>query len=330
MSPARLGRLALLFILLALLALSAGMHMDVIGLLSQSLRLAIPIALGAFAGILCERSGVINIGLEGMMLSSACLGYVGALLTQSLAVGLICAVLASILLSILLAVLAIHLNMDQIIAGTVINIGAVGITGFIRRTFLLASDLPAPGTLPVIPIPVLHRIPVIGPILFQQQPIVYLGLCLLVILHIILFHTVWGLRTRACGEHPLAADTVGIHVRKLRFVNVTASGVITGLAGAWFTLETTGAFEDLMTGGKGFIALAALIFGGWKPIGAFQGAFLFGFADALQIKLQIYGIPIPHQFLGMLPYIITMVVLAGIIRRSTAPAADGQPYRRAS
>jgi simple sugar transport system permease protein len=153
-------------------------------------------------------------------------------------------------------------------------------------------------------------------------------LILLGVLYVVLFHTPWGLRTRAVGEHPLAADTVGINVFRTRYINVIAAGCIAGLAGAWFSLETVGSFEDLMTGGKGFIALAAMIFGNWNPIGAFLGALLFGFADALQIKLQILNVPLPYQFLGMAPYIVTMIALAGFIGRTTPPAAGGQPYEK--
>jgi simple sugar transport system permease protein len=147
-------------------------------------------------------------------------------------------------------------------------------------------------------------------------------------MYFMLIYTPWGLRTRAVGEHPRAADTVGVNVFKVQYINVIVAGMIAGLAGAWFSLETVGSFEDVMTGGKGFIALAAMIFGNWSPIGAFLGALLFGFADALQIKLQILNVPLPYQFLGMAPYLVTMVVLAGLIGRTTPPAAEGKAYEK--
>jgi simple sugar transport system permease protein len=171
-------------------------------------------------------------------------------------------------------------------------------------------------------------IPVLGPIFFRHQPLVYTTWLLVGLIHVLLFYTPWGLRTRAVGEYPRAADTLGVNVYAVRYGNVIASGILAGLAGAWFSLETVGAFDDMMTGGKGFIALAAMIFGKWKPCGAFGGALLFGFVDALQIKLQIVGVNVPHQFLGMTPYIVTMVVLVGFIGRAVPPAAVGQPYER--
>jgi simple sugar transport system permease protein len=177
-------------------------------------------------------------------------------------------------------------------------------------------------------------LPVIG-YLLELQPMVYVMLLLVPLTHFVLFHTPWGLRTRAVGEHPRAADTLGVNVYLVRYVNVIAAGMIAGLAGAWFSLETTGSFEDVMTGGKGFIALAAMIFGKWNPFGAFLAALLFGFSDALQFKLQILAVKlpflnveVPYQFEGMLPYIVTMIALAGVIGRSTPPAADGKPYEK--
>jgi simple sugar transport system permease protein len=313
-------------VLAALIAAAAGASLDLVGLLAQSLRLSTPIVLGALAGILCERSGVINIAIEGMMLAGACLGYVVAAYTGSLGLGVAAAILAGALMAAFHAALAIYQRTDQIISGTVINILAIGTTGFIRRSILLQTTLRGPPLLPYLPIPLLRRIPILGPVLFNNQPIVYAALILLVVVHVGLFHTPWGLRTRACGEHPRAADTVGIDVLRLRTVNVLLGGMVAGLAGAWFSLETTGTFDDLMTNGKGFIALAAMIFGKWNPLGALLGALLFGFADATQIKLQVLGIGVPYQFLGMLPYVVTMIVLAGVVGRAVPPAADGQPY----
>jgi len=179
-----------------------------------------------------------------------------------------------------------------------------------------------------MPIPILKDIPILGPIFFQHQPIVYVMLILTFLTHFILFYTPWGLRTRAVGEHPRAADTVGINVYRVRYINVTLSGLIAGLAGCWFTLEWVGTFNLLMTGGKGFIALAAMIFGKWSPFGSFAAAVIFGFANALQINFQLNMPNIPYQFLTMAPYLLTMIVLAGVIGRAIPPAADGQPYEK--
>lgn len=307
---------------------SMGQRLEVLGLLAQSLRLATPIALGALAGLLCERCGVVNIGIEGMMLSAACLGFIVALYTSNTWLGLGMAVLVGCVMAAVHAILAIHGSVDQIISSTVLNIFAVGITGFLRRAVLLQNPRGAPAVFSAWPLPFVSDIPVLGPIFFRHQPLVYTTWLLVGLIHVLLFYTPWGLRTRAVGEYPRAADTLGVNVYAVRYGNVIASGILAGLAGAWFSLETVGAFDDMMTGGKGFIALAAMIFGKWKPCGAFGGALLFGFVDALQIKLQIVGVNVPHQFLGMTPYIVTMVVLVGFIGRAVPPAAVGQPYER--
>jgi simple sugar transport system permease protein len=317
----------LLAILAILTALAQGGSIDLIGMLASSLRMCTPIALGAMAGILCERSGVVNIGIEGMMLASAAFGFGANLFFKNIWVGVLVAILVGGLMAALHALMCIRFKTDQIISGTAINILAVGASGFLRRAYLVKAYFVGQ-TLPIIKIPFLSEIPVLGTLFFRSQPIVYTMLILLPVVHVVLFYTPWGLRTRAVGEHPRAADTVGVNVFKTRYVNVIVAGCIAGLAGAWFSLETVGSFEDVMTGGKGFIALAAMIFGNWSPIGAFFGALLFGFADALQIKLQILNVPLPYQFLGMAPYLVTMIVLAGLIGRTTPPAADGKPYEK--
>jgi simple sugar transport system permease protein len=307
---------------------SIGRRLEVLGILTQSVRLATPIALGALAGILCERCGVVNIAIEGMMLSAACLGFAVALYTYNIWVGHLAAVLTGGAVAALHAMLAIHWRVDQIISGTVLNMLAVGLTGFVRRTILLHNPREAPAVLPPWPLPLLSDLPGLGPLFFRHQPLVYAMFLLVLTVHVLLFYTSWGLRTRAVGEHPRAADTVGIDVFAVRYRNVIAGGMIAGLGGAWFSLETVGNFEDLMTSGKGFIALAAMIFGKWNPLGALGGALLFGFVDALQIKLQIAGVHVPYQFLGMTPYVVTMIVLAGVIGRAVPPAASGVPYEK--
>jgi len=222
------------------------------------------------------------------------------------------------------AFMSITLKMDQIISGTVLNILALELTGFFYQ-----QGLTTQGKLTPVRIPLLADIPLVGPVLFNNPPITYFSLVLVVVVHILLFRTVWGLRTRAVGEHPKAADTVGIDVIRMRYINVIIGGMIAGLAGGYLTLEAVGSFERAMTNGRGFVALAVMIFGKWTPFGAWGAALLFGFANALQTQFQFLGIStIPHQFVGMLPYILTIVVLAGFVGRARPPAAIGQPYEK--
>lgn len=329
----RLGALVLsLDVLLTVLAIliwaSSGRRLEVLGLLAQTLRLATPIALGAFGGLLCERSGIINIAIEGMMLSAACCGFLVALWTQSVWLGVLAASASGGCLAALHALLTLYGGVEQIMSGIVLNMLAIGGTGFLRRTVLLHHAQQAPGVLPAWPVPFLADIPVLGGILFHHQPLVYAMGLLALLLHLLLGYSRWGLRTRALGDNPQAADTAGIAVIRVRGMNVILGGMVAGLGGAWFSLETVGNFEDAMTGGKGFIALAALIFGNWTAGGALAGALLFGAADALQIKLQIAGVQVPYQMLGMIPYLVTMIVLAGVMRQTRPPAALGLPYRR--
>jgi simple sugar transport system permease protein len=320
--------LALVLLLVGMLtALAQGASIDIVGMLAASLRMSTPIALGAMAGILCERSGIINIGIEGMMLTAAAYGFGASLFFKNIWVGVLAAILTGGLMATLHAVMSIRFKTDQIISGTAINVLAVGASGFLRRAYLVKAYFVG-ATLPIIRIPFLANVPVLGTIFFRSQPIVYIMLILLAVTTFVLFYTPWGLRTRAVGEHPRAADTVGVNVFRTQYINVILAGCIAGLAGAWFSLETVGSFEDVMTNGRGFVALAAMIFGNWNPIGAFLGALLFGFADALQMKFQILNVPVPYQFLGMAPYIITMIVLSGLIGRTTPPAAEGKPYEK--
>jgi simple sugar transport system permease protein len=324
-----LGLSAALIALVAIIAAAAGRSVDLVGLIKDSTRLATPIMLGMLAGVMCERCAVINIGIEGMMLTSAAVGYLLSLTTQNMWVGLLAAVLAGAAMAALHAVLSIRFMVDQIISGTAINILAVGLSGYIRTAFLLKNPFGAPGVFPyVFQDTPLWDIPVLGTILFQYQPMVYSALLLVPLVWFVLYRTAWGLRSRAVGEHPRAADTLGINVFRTRYVNVVLGGCIAGLGGAWFSLETVGHFDDLMTNSRGFIALAAMIFGNWNPVGGALGAMLFGFADALNFKFQILEVAVPYQFIGMLPFVLTMIAVAGVIGRTTAPAADGQPYQK--
>ncbi len=324
----------LLVIPTVLVIAAAGNSTNVTVMLQVSLRLATPIVMGALAGIWCERSGVVNIAIEGMMLSGACFGFmVFSLLAPSLGtpqaqlLGILVAILSGGIMALLHGWLSITFKTDQVVSGTVINILAVGLTSFVRREVLLSSQA-GRETLQPINIPGLSQIPVAGDVLFQGRPVFYTMFILLVVTHVVLFHTRWGLRMRAVGENPRAADTVGINVNRVRWVCVVVGGMIAGLAGAWFSLETTGGFDDNMTSGRGFIALAAMIFGKYTPLGALGGGLLFGFSDALGQRFQFLGVPVPAQFLQMVPYVITVIVLAGLVGKAVAPKADGIPYEK--
>lgn len=299
-----------------------------ISILAVTITKATPITLGALAGICSERTGVVNIGIEGLMLTSAFFGFMVGVYTKNLAIAIVAAMLSSALLALLHAVLSITFRVDQIISGTVVNIMAVGLTGYLNRQLFTTGAPPGLSVLPRINIPVLSDLPWLGPILFNQKPIALTAIVLVILLHLFLFRTRWGLRTRAVGEHPLAADTVGVNVNKLRYMNVVLGGLIAGLGGAYFTLESVPHFEPLMTNGRGFIALAAMIFGKWTPFGAWGAALLFGVAEAIPTAMQLQGINIPFQIVGLLPYILTIVVVAGAVGRATPPAADGIPYVR--
>jgi len=301
---------------------------DLVGLATATIVAATPLTLAALGGVMSERSGVVNIALEGIMLTTAFVGYAAALVTHNLAAGLLAAIVSGMLIAGLHAVLSIEFLVDQIVSGTVINILALGITGVFYRTFLQEQNVRGPGTLPLWKLPLLGDIPILGRVLFSHQAVTYAMLVLVVVVHLIVFNTVWGLRTRACGEHPMAADTAGINVKMVRYVNVLASGALGGLGGAYFSIQQIGNFLPNITGGRGFVALAAMIFGKWTPVGAFLASLLFACADALGARLQTYGVRIPPQFLSMLPYILTIVVVAGAMGRAIAPAAVGRPYRK--
>ena len=294
-------------------------------LIATTLRVATPLTLGALGGLYSERSGVVNIAIEGLMIVGAFASYVGGALTGSMWIGLVFGVIAASLMALLHAVLSVTLRVDQIISGTVVNILAFGITGFYFDQFF-ARNAETAGRLPLVSIPLLDQIPVFGR-LFSQQPVVWISLLLVAVTHFVIFFTRWGLRTRAVGEHPRAADTVGVNVYFMRYVNVVVGGAIAGLAGVYLIAEVS-TFSPGMTAGRGFIALAALIFGKWTPFGAWGAALLFGFSNAVQINIQQCGVDVPAQLLGMLPYVVTIVVLAGFVGRSTGPAAVGIPYEK--
>lgn len=309
---------------------SRGKSLNLTGMLASSLVRATPIALAALSGIYSERSGVVNIGIEGMMLGGAFASVVFASISHSLFIGVLAGILIGMILALLHAVLSIRFMVNQIISGTGIIILALGLTSYLQRAILNVYpelNQPGPAIAPVA-VPGLWKIPVIGPVLFNQSPIIYAMFVLLVVTHILMYYTRWGLRTRAVGEHPRAADTLGINVFKTRYISVLISGAMAGLSGAYMSIGAAGRFNEGMTAGKGFLGLAAMIFGNWNSAGSFLGSLIFGFFDSWQEKLAILQVGIPIDLLGMAPYLATMVVLAGIVGRARMPAADGQPYEK--
>jgi ABC-type uncharacterized transport system permease subunit len=306
----------------------AGKFLPLVDTASGTLQLAVPLLLGALAGVLGERSGVVNVAIEGQFLMGAFGAALVGTMATSVWLGLFSAAIGGLIVAAILAVLAIRYLVDQVVVGIVLNLLAVGMTGFLYERLMQpeAQTYNQPPRMPEWSIPGLADIPVVGPVLFKSNLLVWLALILVFVIHFGLTRTRWGLRTRAVGEHPTAADTVGIRVRGLRYLNVLLGGLIAGAGGAYFTLVATGSFNKNMTAGAGFIALAALIFGRWTPFGALGAALFFGFAQKLATYLSVAGSSVPSQFLNMLPYLATIVAVAGLVGRVRAPAADGQPY----
>ena len=307
-----------------------GKSLNLTGMLVSSVIQATPIALASLSGIFSERSGVVNIGIEGMMLMGAFISVVFASLTQNIYIGFLAGALSGLILGLLHAVLTIRYRMNQIISGAGIIILALGLTSFLDRAFVTSNPaLNNPGpVLASLPIPFLWRIPVIGPILFNQSPVIYVLFFLIIFTHFFFYYTKWGLRIRSVGENPKAADTLGINVFSLRYISVLISGTIAGFAGSYMSIGSVGLFNEGMSAGKGFLGMAAMIFGNWNPGGAFLGSVIFGFFDSWQDKLSILKVGIPSEFLQMAPYIATMIILSGFIGRSRMPAADGTPYKK--
>lgn len=295
---------------------------------------ATPLILGALSGLFCERAGVVNIAIEGMMLSAAFSGFIVGVYTHNLFVALLAALATGAVMAALHAVLSLEFGVDQIISGTVINVLAIGLTGYLDRQLFPSGAPGGQRTLPRLDLPLLSDLPVVGEVFFRQGWIVYLALLLVVVSHVVIYATRWGLRIRAVGEYPLAAETAGVSVFKVRYASVIAAGAIAGLGGAYFTLQSIPQFQPLMTNGRGFIALAALIFGKWTPFGALAAALFFAVAETIPSTLQIQGVnaiggvEIPYQVFGLLPYVLTILVLAGAVGRARPPAAVGVPYAR--
>lgn len=316
------------FVLAFLTWAVAGAQISLTSLLQGALALSVPLIFGALSGLLCERSGVINIAIEGQLLAGAFLSGVVASLTTNIWAGLVAAPVAGLLVAYVLATFAVRYFVDQIIVGVVLNVLVIGLTNFLFSRLLTPSPdvWNSPGRFPSVKVPVLGDIPVVGPVMFDQTVIVYIMYAVLIVVHFALFKSRWGLRVRAVGEHPQAADTAGINVNATRFRNVLLGGAVAGFGGAYFTLGLSGVFSREMTAGQGFIALAAMILGRWSPRGALFAALLFGFSNNLQSVLGIVGTPIPSEFMLMTPYVVTIFAVAGLVGRVRPPAADGKPY----
>jgi simple sugar transport system permease protein len=321
--------------------LLSGKPATLTNLFGGSLSFAFPIMMGAFAALICERSGMFNIAIEGKLLLGACTASIAASLarsalgpsdlsaTVSVIIGGGVAAVVGMAVGLLMAWLAIRYRVDQIISGTVVNIGALGLTNFLYLRILQQNTaINTPPTVEAMPLPFLSQIPVIGPILFAQTPYLYIAVITMVVLTYMLFKTRWGLRLRASGEYPQAAGTVGVNVIRIRYRAMLLAGAIAGFAGSYLSLATAGSFQMNMSAGKGFIGMAAMIFGGWNPIGAFGAALVFGFSDATQSLLSILGVDVPPQLLTSVPYIVTVVVVAGLVGRVRGPAMAGQPYEQ--
>ncbi len=328
---AALAMVSTLFIFSFLAWATAGGSTNLAGLLRVMVNRAVPLTIGALSGILCERSGVVNIAIEGMMLTAAFVSTVFSSLTHNLWLGMLGGIAAGALMGWVHAVLSIKYRINQIISGTVINIFATGITSYLSSKYIQKvayQYLNEPGMFPQLEIPLLSKIPFLGPILFNHNIFVFLMFAFVLLLTFLLYYTRWGLRLRSVGEHPKAADTLGINVFRTRYMAVILGGMMAGIGGSYFSLGSSGRFDELMTAGRGFIGLAAMIFGNWNPLGAMGAGFLFGFFDSLSAKASLLKVPLPSEFIGMAPYLATIVVLAGVVGRGHMPAADGTPYEK--
>lgn len=301
------------------------------GLMEATVRISIPLTLAALGGLLSERSGVFNIGLEGMMLFGAFAGAASAAIFGSPWIGLLMAMAIGALLGLLLGLLCISLDGEQIVVGIMLNLFVLGLTSILFRTFFgMMGQTGAAPKLPTIVIPVLSSIPVIGHAFFAQDPLTYFAIGLVIVLTVVIFHTPFGVRLRAAGDQPFALEAAGVSVTRMRYVAVVVSGVLAALGGAHITLVQLSFFSDGMTSGRGFIALAAIIFGRWHPVGAFAAALLFALVEALQLRLQAFGIGVPYQLLATLPYAITIAALAGFVGRAVPPTYVGRHFSKES
>lgn len=297
--------------------------------LNLTLAYSTPLLFGVLAGVLSERAGVVNIAIEGQFLAAAFAASVIFSVSQSFLAALAAAAIAGLLMGAVLALFTLKYLVDHVIVGVVVNLLATGLTGFIFQQ-LVARDLKTFGVvspMPVFAIPALSEIPFIGPILFTQRPLTFMALLAVPLVWFLLHRTKWGLRVRAVGEHPRAADTVGIKVISTKTQAVLLGGIFAGLGGAYFTVGFVGAFQDNnITAGNGFIALAAVIMGRWHPVLGAGMALFFGFARALAQSIKLMNLPIPSEFIEMLPYVATIIAVAGLVGRVRPPAADGAHF----
>jgi simple sugar transport system permease protein len=323
--------LVLLGFVVSLLAWSDGgqsIPVNVVNLLSGTFSNSIPIMLGALAGVVCSTSGVINIAIEGQLLLGAFCAAVAASVTGNLWAGLACGALAGSLVAGLLAVFAVGYAVDQVVLGVVLNTLVLGLTGYLYNAIMVpyGNTVNSPPTFNPVKIPLLGDIPVIGPVFFDGTVFLYLTYATLAGLHFGLSRTRWGLRTRAIGEHPVAAGTVGVRVRAMRYRNVIVAGLIAGIGGAYFTIGSVGSFGQNMSSGEGYIALAAMIFGRYTPVGAVLAALLFGFTTQLQSVMSSINVPVQSDLLLLTPYVVTIIVVAGLVGKVRGPRAEGVPY----
>jgi simple sugar transport system permease protein len=318
----------IIFVWVFLVWAARGGELSFVQLLAGTLVSATPLVYGALSGVMCERSGVVNIAIEGQFLAGAFLAAMIDSASHHLWLGVLAGAASGALFGALLAFLSLRYGADQIIVGVVIVAFCTGLTNYLTAQVLTPDQatLNSPDTFSPIAIPLVSKIPVLGPVLFNQNVFVYGAAILLVVIHVALFYTKWGLRVRAVGEHPSAAATVGIHVLNVRYRNVILGGAIAGIGGASFTIGSIGEFSSDMTAGLGYVALAAMIFGRWRPFGALSAALLFGFAVSLQAFLAVLNVGIPSPILSMAPYVITIAVVSGLVGRVRPPAADGVPY----
>ena len=328
-----IGVVLFLFII-ALIAWASGgqsIPFNVVNLLSGTLNVSIPIMLGALTGVICSTSGVVNIAIEGQLLLGAFCAAIATSVTGSLWLGLFCGALAGSLVAVLLAVFAIAYTVDQIVLGVVLNALVLGLTGYLYNSIMVpyGDTLNNPNTFSPFKIPGLGDIPIIGPVFFDSTVFLYITYVLIAAVQVGLFRTRWGLRTRAVGEHPVAADTVGIRVLAYRYRNVILAGLIAGIGGAYFTIGSVGSFGPNMSSGEGYIALAAMIFGRYTPFGAIGAALLFGFTTQLQSILSSINVPIESNLLLLTPYVVTIIVVAGLVGKVRGPRAEGVPYIKA-
>ena len=320
----RRGSYYFLAVTLAILYLYSQSANITTSVFSIAVTFAMPLALAAMVGIMCERTGIVNIGIEGTLLLSSFVAFFVAIASNSIVIGFFAAMGTGVAMSLLLALMSVTWKMDQIIAGTILNILATGLTSF----FYIQGNM-LPNMFRQKPIPGLSNLPFFGDVLFKHGLLMYIGFIVIITLYYGLFHTPWGLRSRAVGEHPSSADTAGVSVSRMRYLNVAIAGAIGGLCGSYLVLELVGSWNRGFTAGKGFTALALMIFGRWNPMGALAAAMFFGIAQAGANQLMINGtVNIPPQFVGILPYVMTIVVLAISAGKVRPPAAEGQPYEK--